>query len=223
MRTDAIGTSIDTLPATLPIFPLPGVLLLPGGKLPLQIFEPRYLAMTRAALAGDHLIGMIQPLDRESERQGIVPDDAALHPIGCAGRITAFSETDDGRFLITLTGVCRFAVRRELPSVDGYRRVAPDFHRFRADIEGADETIADRDRLMQALRSYFARQKIAVNFEAVAELPDDRLVTILAMACPFAAQERQALLEAHDLRERGRVMTALFELGAHADGGELRH
>src|SRR5690348_16202720 len=120
---------IDELPAVLPIFPLVGVLLLPRGKLPLNIFEPRYLNMTRDALGGDRLIGMIQPTGEE--RQGHPP---ALYPTGCAGRITAFSETDDGRFLITLTGIARFDVAREIETVRGYRRVLPRWDRFAADL-----------------------------------------------------------------------------------------
>ena len=114
MTIGSFGPSFDTLPATLPIFPLPGALLLPGGKLPLQIFEPRYLAMTRDALASDRLIGMIQPLRQAAENEGLVSHTAELYPIGCAGRITAYSETDDGRYLITLTGICRFAIQKEI-------------------------------------------------------------------------------------------------------------
>jgi Lon protease-like protein len=213
--------SFDTLPATLPIFPLPGTLLLPGGKLPLQIFEPRYLVMTRDALASDRLLGIIQPSDQESEAQGLVSHTAALYPIGCAGRITAFSETDDGRFLITLTGVCRFAIEREIPTVGGYRRVVPDFGRFRADLAGDGTGIVDRLRLLKALQAYFANQEISIDLKAIADVPDDKLVTSLAMVCPFEAKEKQALLEAADLMERSRVMTALLELGlfpANAEG-----
>ncbi len=213
--------SFDTLPATLPIFPLPGALLLPGGKLPLQIFEPRYLMMTRDALASDRLIGMIQPSAQDSEAQGLVDHTAALYPIGCAGRITSFSETDDGRFLITLTGVCRFAIEREIPTVGGYRRVVPDFSRFRTDLAPDETAISDRRRLLNALQAYFANQEIGIDLKAIADVPDDKLVTSLAMVCPFEAKEKQALLEAADLTERSRVMTALLELGlfpANAEG-----
>src|SRR5246127_1185702 len=112
---------VAALPITLPIFPLPGVLLLPHGRLPLRIFEPRYLAMTRDALAGDRLIGMVQPSDPNQPAAGNPP----VYPTGCAGRITSFSESDDGRFLITLTGLCRFRIREELPLLKGYRRVVP--------------------------------------------------------------------------------------------------
>ncbi len=220
MTPGSFGPSFDTLPATLPIFPLPGALLLPGGKLPLQIFEPRYLAMTRDALASDRLIGMIQPLRQDSENEGLVSHTAELYPIGCAGRITAYSETDDGRYLITLTGICRFAIQRELPTVGGYRRVIPDFARFRTDMDAAATANVDRQRLLKALHAYFAYQKISVDPAAVVDIPDDKLVTSLAMVCPFEAKEKQALLEAADLAERSRVMTALLELGVFADHDE---
>jgi Lon protease-like protein len=138
------------LPTILPIFPLTSVLLLPRGRLPLNIFEPRYLAMTRDALAGERLIGMVQPSD--SAAQGSNPP---VYPTGCAGRITSFSETDDGRFLITLTGTSRFRIREELPLLEGYRRVVPDWHEFARDIEGEEEPEFDRERLIRGLRAFF--------------------------------------------------------------------
>jgi len=224
MSLGSFGPSFDTLPATLPIFPLPGALLLPGGKLPLQIFEPRYLAMTRDALASDRLIGMIQPRHQDAENEGLVSHTAEIYPIGCAGRITAYAETDDGRYLITLTGVCRFAVQKELPTVGGYRRIVPDFARFRADMDEAATPEVDRQRLLKALQAYFAYQKISIDPAAITDIPDDKLVTSLAMVCPFEAKEKQALLEAADLAERSRVMTALLELGAFAGHDDIpRH
>jgi Lon protease-like protein len=224
MTVGTFAPSFDTLPATLPIFPLPGALLLPGGKLPLHIFEPRYLVMTRDALSSDRMIGMVQPNDQDSETQGLVRHTAALYPIGCAGRITSFSETDDGRFLVTLTGVCRFGIDREIPTVGGYRRVVPDFARFRADLDRGETGAIDRIRLLKAMQTYLASQRIGLDLDAVAEVPDDMLVTSLAMVCPFEAKEKQALLEAADLTERSRVMTALLELGAFPVGSDgARH
>src|SRR5437879_5895899 len=131
------------LPAILPIFPLTGVLLLPRGRLPLNIFEPRYLAMTRGALGGERLIGMVQPSDPTVG--GMNPP---VYPIGCAGRLTQFSETDDGRFLITLTGVSRFRISEELPLLEGYRRVVPDWWPFGHDREHLGKPSFDRDRLI---------------------------------------------------------------------------
>src|SRR5215468_9887437 len=129
------------LPAILPIFPLTGVLLLPRGRLPLNIFEPRYLAMFRDAMEGDRLIGMVQPSDPPIREM-----NPPVYPLGCAGRITSFSETDDGRFLVSLTGVSRFRIREELPLLEGYRRVVPDWSEFARDLSSDDEPGFDRDR-----------------------------------------------------------------------------
>src|SRR6266446_4748684 len=142
------------LPLVLPIFPLAGVLLLPRGRLPLNIFEPRYLAMTRDALAGERLIGMVQPSDPR-----VAGDNPPVYPTGCAGRLTQFSETDDGRFLITLTGVSRFRIREELPLLSGYRRVIPDWQQFADDRASAGEPGFDRARLIRGLKSYFAQRQ----------------------------------------------------------------
>src|SRR5438132_9652606 len=143
------------LPTILPIFPLPGVLLLPRGRLPLNIFEPRYLAMTRDALAGERLIGMVQPSD-----PGASGSNPTVYPTGCAGRITSFSETEDGRFLITLTGTCRFRIREELPLLEGYRRIVPEWGEFVRDLESELEPGFDRERLMRSLRAYFQQHQI---------------------------------------------------------------
>src|ERR1700758_4315586 len=140
--------SAPALPSILPIFPLTGALLLPRGRLPLNIFEPRYLAMTRDALAGERLIGMVQPSDPR-----VAGDNPPVYPTGCAGRITSFSETDDGRFLITLTGVSRFRIREELPLLRGYRRGGPEWREFTRDLASDDEPGFDRDRMLRGLRA----------------------------------------------------------------------
>jgi Lon protease-like protein len=215
------ATEPSTLPASLPIFPLAGVLLLPRGKLPLNIFEPRYLAMTRDALATDRLIGMIQPT--EEEKPGQAP---AIYKTGCAGRITEFSETDDGRFLITLTGLARFEIGEEVPTNRGYRRVVPRWERYRTDLEETGGAPVDRPRLMTALKGFFKLHEITADWNAIKSTGDERLVTSLAMICPFAPNEKQALLEAGDLVERARLLTALIEMAAHEgpSGGEAaRH
>jgi hypothetical protein len=213
---------VAKLPAILPIFPLTGVLLLPRGKLPLNIFEPRYLAMTRDAIAGDRLIGMVQPSDPNQSPMGNPP----VYPIGCAGRITSFSETDDGRYLITLTGTCRFRAREELPLQDGYRRVAPDWSEFAGDLDAAAEADFDRERLFRGLKAYFDRHKISADWDAVGAAPGEFLVTSIAMNCPFAPGEKQALLEASGLDERARLLTAIIEMAAldrTSEGGAARH
>src|SRR5260370_8645813 len=154
------------LPTILPIFPLTGVLLLPRGRLPLNIFEPRYLAMTRDALAGERWIGMVQRSDPAASGR-----NPPVYPTGCSGRITSFSETEDGRFLITLTGTSRFRIREELPLLEGYRRVVPDWHEFARDVEGEEVPEFDPERLRRGLRPYFRRHTIPphwVSFTPVA-------------------------------------------------------
>src|SRR5690349_7591229 len=197
------------LPAILPIFPLTGVLLLPRGRLPLNIFEPRYLAMTRDELGGDRLIGMVQPSDPTASGR-----NPPVYPTGCAGRITSFSETDDGRFLITLTGTCRFRIREELPLLEGYRRVVPDWHEFTRDVEADEQASFDRERLVRGLRSYFQQHQISADWDAITSVPGERLVTTVAMTCPFDPSEKQALLEASGLEERARLLTAIVEMAA---------
>jgi Lon protease-like protein len=195
------------LPAILPIFPLAGVLLLPRGRLPLNIFEPRYLAMTRAALGGERLIGMVQPTD-----PGASGSNPAVYPTGCAGRITSFAETEDGRFLITLTGISRFRIREELPLLQGYRRVVPEWGEFASDLEDGPEPAFDRQRLLRGLRGYFQQHQISADWDAIGSVPGERLVTSVAMICPFEPSEKQALLEASDIDERARMLTAIVEM-----------
>jgi len=219
------------LPGILSIFPLAGVLLLPHGRLPLNIFEPRYLAMTRDALGGERLIGMVQPNDPALGGGGIATgsDDMnpPVYPVGCAGRITQFSETDDGRFLITLTGVSRFRIREELPLVSGYRRIVPDWQPFAHDRDRPGKSAFDRERLVRGLRSFFATRQISADWEAIEKAPGEYLVTSLAMACPFAPSEKQALLEAADPDARAELLTTLVEMAAlkptTEESGGTRH
>ena len=215
------------LPDILPIFPLTAVLLLPRGRLPLNIFEPRYLAMTRDALGGARLIGMVQPSDPQDDGRGGGGLNPPVYPVGCAGRVTQFSETDDGRYLITLTGVSRFRIREELPLLDGYRRIAPDWQPFAHDRERPGKPEFDRERLIRGLKSYFAQRQIQADFEAIEKAPGEYLVTSLAMACPFAPSEKQALLEAADPDERARLLTTLVEMAATEppteESGGTRH
>ena len=207
MSPNPFDPTFDQLPEIVPIFPLTGVLLLPRGKLPLNVFEPRYLAMTEDALSGNRMIGIIQPSDPLS-RASVPP----VYPIGCAGRITSFSETDDGRYLITLTGVCRFETARELPIVRGYRRVDVSWERFAADLEEPGPALFDRARLVEGLHTYFKIQGISANWDAIESTPDERLVTSLAMICPFEPSEKQALLECGSLSERASMMVAIIEM-----------
>lgn len=215
-----------SLPRELPIFPLSGVLLLPRGLLPLNVFEPRYLNMVHAALAVDRMVGMVQPTDGGSESGVSVGDEAPVYDIGCMGRIVMFQESEDGRFLITLKGVCRYAIKRQLPLRDGYRRVEPDFTGFHGDLAETADGDADRARLIGDLKAYFERQGIEANWEAIEQTPDDRLVTTLAMVCPFETHEKQALLESPTLERRAKLMIGIIEATlrmAEGDANVARH
>jgi hypothetical protein len=212
MSRTAFDPAFEDLPRVLPIFPLEGVLLLPGGRLPLNIFEPRYLAMFDDALASHRLIGMIQPC--EDGRGEAAPK---VYETGCVGRITSFTETDDGRYLVTLSGLIRFDVARELPS-NSYRQVEPDYARFEKDLEEDCSTI-DRDHLMKVLGAYFEVNAIEGDWEAIEQTGDERLVTSLAMICPLGAPEKQALLESMTLTERAEALTAIMEMATHDSGG----
>lgn len=220
--------AFDDLPDVIPIFPLAGVLLLPGGTLPLNIFERRYLAMTGDALKTDHrLIGMIQPTGEDDAAGAAAPgrNGPEVYPLGCAGRIVSFAETPDGRYLINLAGVARFRIREELPLLRGYRRVRPDFSPYEDDLDPVAPSGLDRQRLTGVLGRYFTAQNIQPNWETIEKMGDRDLVTFLAMGCPFDASEKQALLEAEGPDECGEVLLALLEMAARPEtGGEsTRH
>lgn len=201
-------------PEQLAIFPLNGALLLPGGRLPLHIFEPRYVAMVEDALASGRSFGMIQE-DRSTSEE-----DVPLYRVGCLGRISSFSETEDGRYLVTLTGVIRFEVVRELLAHRGYRRVIADYSRFGADVAAdAGVTILSyREALLVALRAYFQMRGFEANWDAIEQMPDEMLVVTLAMVCPFEPAEKQALLEAATPADRAQALLALLTMGAHENG-----
>jgi len=206
------------LPEIIPIFPLAGALLLPRARLPLNIFEPRYLAMLDDALKSDHrLVGMIQPLGAE----GNAP---RLQRIGCAGRVTSFTETEDGRYLIVLTGVSRFRVAEEVEGFAPYRRVHPDWADFETDLEQREDLPDfDRDALLLILRDYFEVAELVLDWDSVAQADPGMLIDSLSMVCPFAPEEKQALLEAPDLESRAETLVALMRFAiAGAGGGEGR-
>lgn len=200
------------LPAELPIFPLPGVLLLPHGHLPLHIFEPRYLNMVEHVLGGSRMLGMIQPSDPVPSP---VPDGAEIYRTGCAGRIISFAETDDGGYLITLRGVCRFRIVEELPLVEGYRRVSPDFTPFHHDLEEQAKNHIDRKRLVDAARIYLHFRDATTDWSAVESASDQMLVNSLAMMCPFEPREKQALLECAGFDEQSNMLITLLEMAVH--------
>lgn len=205
----------DALPAEIPVFPLIGALLLPRGRLPLNIFEPRYLALVEDALGAVRLFGMIQP-DRTLPDG---PHGPRLFHIGCLGRLSSFAETEDGRYLITLAGVIRFRVDQELPMHHGYRRVRAVYDDYAADLDAPSFRLgAKRDALLGALRDYFAARGMQANWEAIEQMPDAALVTTLGMACPFDAAEKQALLECDNEASRAETLLALLQIASHDSG-----
>ncbi len=212
-----VGRDNHDLPGNLPsefaVFPLPGALLLPGGRLPLNIFEQRYLAMVEDAMGSGRMFAMIQPnagLPRGETGPG-------LYRVGCLGRLSSFSETDDGRFLITLSGLARFSVVEELAMRRGYRRVRAEFSGFEEDFAEEPALSFDRERLCDALLGYFARRGFEANWEAIRQMPDDALLTTLCMACPFEDVEKQALLEAATATERAQTLMTLLLMDQHSD------
>jgi Lon protease-like protein len=211
--TDIYRTPAD-LPAEIPIFPLGGALLLPRGQLPLNIFEPRYLAMTNAAIAAERVIGMVQP---NSDAALAAQDDASQKPevyhIGCAGRITSFSETGDGRILITLTGITRFRIVAELDSPTPYRMCRIDCAGFADDlVANHGEEAVDRERLIDVFRRYLEAHNMEADWDSVHKSSNENLVNTLSMISSYAPKEKQALLEARDLAHRADILIALTEM-----------
>lgn len=205
-----------SLPDVIPIFPLQGALLLPGGQLPLNIFEPRYLRMVDDALAGSRVIGMIQPRDQVETGETV-----NLYGVGCAGRLTGFNETEDGRYLITLTGIRRFGAGAEITSTTPYRQIVPDFSKYEADTKSDPSAdLVDRDRLESAMRYFLDAEGLKTDWDAVTDAPTEALVSSLAMGCPFAANEKQALLEAINAQERADCLIALMEMSNGEIGGD---
>jgi Lon protease-like protein len=208
--------SLEDLPPTLDVLPLMGIVLLPRGQLPLNIFEPRYLALVDAALSGSRLIGMIQPTQHEDKV--LKP---ALSAIGCAGRLTSYRESEDGRYLITLTGICRFRVAEELATDAPFRQVKADFAPFLADLIAADENEFPRDRLLAALKDYLSRRDMKADWRSVLSAAPETLVNALAMLCPFEPSEKQALLEAPGWLERVDTLIALLEMANAGPAGPV--
>jgi Lon protease-like protein len=194
------------LPQTIPLFPLVGAILMPRGVLALNIFEPRYLNMIDDALGGERLIGMIQPATGDENNP--VPD---LADVGTAGRITAFSETDDGRYLVTLTGICRFDFRQELQAGTPYRQALVDYDPFAADFSPASGERIDRPGLIRSLKSYALLHGFQVDWESVEQAPTETIVNVAAQICPFDPAAKQAMLEAVSLEDRTRALLALLE------------
>ena len=205
------------LPEVIPVFPLPGALLLPRGQMPLNIFEPRYLAMIDDALKGERVVGIIQS-EPETGRQPEIPP---LLKVGCLGRITQFAETGDGRYIITLTGISRYRLLDELSVTTPYRQGRVSYDSFAADFvarTGEDEV--DRKGLLKALRDFAKANDLKIDWKGVNEAPNEALVNALSMMCPFGPREKQALLEAQTLKNRAEVLVAITEIELARGGGD---
>lgn len=203
--------SLADLPDTIPVFPLSGVLLFPRWSLPLNIFEPRYLNMIDDAMSGNRIIGMIQ----SNNDDRVAP---SLVSTGCAGRITSYSETDDGRYLISLTGICRFKVATELNIETPYRQVKPDWEPFEHDLREPSETsLPERLMLVNSLKRYTQINSMEVDWEAVEHAPMETLINALCAGCPFGTVEKQALLEAESLADRAITLITLLDMDVPGD------
>lgn len=195
-------------PDVIPIFPLAGALLLPRGQMPLNIFEPRYLAMVDAAIRGDRVIGMIQPKPDQAEDE----KKPLIHEVGCAGRITQFAETGDGRLIITLTGISRFRVTEELLVMTPFRQARVDYSGFLDDfVPRAGEEDVDRKGVLAALTQFIEANNLEFDWDGVNEAPNEALVNALSMMSPYGIKEKQALLEAKSLKDRAEVLIAVTE------------
>ncbi len=205
MQENPFALEFKKLPKSLPVFPLIDAFLLPGGQLPLNVFEPRYLDLVNDALKGDRLIGMIQPKEGE-----------VLHDTGCAGKVVEFSETQDGRYLITLCGTYRFKVAKEIKSKAAYRSVKPDWTPFKDDHTAHKCLGLNREKLTDLLRIYFKDQGMDCDWNAIADAPDGKLITCLSMICPFDAREKQALLEAPCCKSRAELFMGMLEISVQS-------
>lgn len=203
----------DELATVIPVFPLPGAVVLPRGQLPLNIFEPRYVAMFDDALKSHRLIGMIQPVEGSNVpelKAGPVPE---LRRVGCVARITQFAETGDGRYLTTLSGVARFRVMEELSVVTPYRQCRVAYDEFAMDLQPrAEEDLVDRKAVIEALRKFAEARKLSIAWNEIDRAHNEMLVNALSMISPFGPNDKQALLEAQDLRQRAEVLIAITEI-----------
>lgn len=218
MPMNAVYRSAGDLPDVIPLFPLPGALLLPRGQMPLNIFEKRYVQMIDDALRGERLIGMIQP-EPESMRSAV----PGLYKVGCVGRITQYAESGDGRYLISLTGIARFRLLEELPTLTPYRQARISFHEFAQDFSPrAGEEAVDREGVLAVLRDFVAMNQIDVDWRGIDEAPNEALINALAMMAPFGVREKQALLEAADLKIRADTLIAIaqIEMARRDDGAD---
>jgi Lon protease-like protein len=203
--------SLSDLPGSLPVFPLQGCILLPRSNLPLNVFEPRYLTMAEDVLAGNRILGIVQPLtaDEESPQSKGHP----LRQTGCAGRLSAFSETDDGRLLITLTGICRFEITGESRTAKPYRICDVTFAPYQTDlVRGYGQNAVNWQKFLEVLKTYLEARNLTADWDSIQRSPVELLINTLSMISPYGPEEKQALLEAADLKTRSEVLMALAEM-----------
>jgi uncharacterized protein len=208
------------LPAKLPVFPLSGALLLPRTDLPLNLFEPRYLELFETAMAGDRIVGMIQPMNESGDESG--KKNPKLANVGCAGRITSYNETGDGRLVVTLTGIARFKVKKELKTDLPYRMVQADYKPFAVDFTKPTTNDVNRTGVLKAFRDYLEANNMTTNWSEVEQVPNELLVNSLSLMAPYPAEEKQALLEAEDVKARAEMLIALTELALARQSGDKR-
>lgn len=203
------------LPDTIPVFPLPGALLLPRSRLPLHLFEPRYLAMCDDMLkTSTRLVGMVQPYDAPGK-------DGTLHTIGCAGKLTAFSETEDGRYMVTLSGISRFRIVEEVEGFTPYRRCKVDWTGFDRDLGPVEKDDGfNREEFMETLGRFFDDQGLRTDWESLGDAEDELLINSLSMLCPFEPEDKQALLEAPSLTTRRETLVTLIEFALRGGNSE---
>ncbi len=210
------------LPPRIPVFPLRGAILLPRATLPLNVFEPRYLEMVDNVMSGDRLIGIVQPAQDEShdEEESPLGRSVGLRNVGCVGRVTSYQEVDDGRLVITLTGIARYEILDEAMTDLPYRVASVAYDRFASDLnEGLGEDEVDRTNLLRVLRSYLDANRLEADWAAIQRASSEFLINALCVMCPYGPEEKQALLEAEDLKRRADVLVALAEMELASSGG----
>jgi len=208
------------LPPRIPVFPLRGAILLPRATLPLNIFEPRFLSMVDDAMSSGRIIGIVQPiLAGDDDQESPADRTAALRSVGCAGRITTYQELDDGRLMITLTGVSRFESLGEAETATPYRVMSVSYDRFATDLsEGLGEELVDRQNLLRVLKAYLEANRLKTDWNSVQRASNEFLINALSVMCPYGPEEKQALLEAKDLKSRAEVLVALAEIELASNG-----
>ncbi|MEM8878278.1 MAG: LON peptidase substrate-binding domain-containing protein [Pseudomonadota bacterium] len=221
MAINVLYRGPEELPELVPVFPLSEALLLPRADMPLNLFEPRYLAMLEAAMKSHRLIGMVQPRPDdgpEQDNEGEAADIPELSEIGCVGRVTAMQETGDGRYIITLTGVARFRVIEELPTTTPFRQCRVDYSEFEADFQPEEgDAGVDRERLLETLNAFLSANGLDADWDDINRAPTEALVNLLAMMSPYGAREKQALLEAQTVADRSEMLIAITEMSLMQD------